>query len=44
MPKYKEVVINAQLKPEILLTDFLRKAINANIQKQVKAESDNKTE
>ena len=44
MTKYKEIVINTEVKPEIFLTDLLRRAINASLNNQVQAKPETKTE
>lgn len=39
MPEYKEIVINATIKPTILLTDFLKQSVNASAKSTVISKS-----
>ena len=44
MPKYKEIKINLEIAPEVILGNVIREMIAMNVQKSIKCDSKDKEE
>lgn len=40
MPKYKEITINLQMSPEIILGEIIKKALAVNASEQIKNQTE----